>query len=123
MKWKVGSNLRKVRRDSLLRTDNTDSNSFERRTRQSQSVGPPVILSSRNEENSSSNSDVDYSNNQENTTWKRTGFQSHPQPIPVSKSHQFITSSQSGSQFDRPEWQRALIDRRRAATNEIKPES
>ncbi len=94
---KVGSNLRKVRRDSkiyyldyqwnfdggvfcfvwkgLLRTDDANSNSNDQRSRQSQSVGPPVKSLGINDDNSSSNSDLEYFNNRENITWKPTGFQ------------------------------------------------
>jgi hypothetical protein len=89
----VGSNLRKVRRDSkryprdcqqnlndfvfkgLVKTDNVNSNSNDRRSRQSQSVGPSVKSYEINGDNSSLNSDVEYSNNRENITWKPTGFQ------------------------------------------------
>jgi hypothetical protein len=47
----------------------------EPRTRQSQSVGPPVKQLSTEEENSSSNSDVEFVNNRDHIAWKRTGFQ------------------------------------------------
>ncbi|CAF2992878.1 unnamed protein product, partial [Rotaria sp. Silwood2] len=116
---KVGSNLRKVRRDSSSKADNIDSNSYVERRRQSRSLGPPVMPSARTEETSSITSDNEYLNNQNNNTSKRPEFQTGQNAVPVSKSHQFITgSSQSGSQFDKPEWQRALIERRRTAAVE-----
>lgn len=44
--------------------------------------------------------------------------------MPISKSHQFIISpSQSGLSLQRPEWQRDLIERRRAAANGNKTQS
>jgi hypothetical protein len=56
--------------EGLLRTD--DENSHSSKSRQSQSVGPPVISSARNNDASSS-SGTDYVNTQNNKTWKRTG--------------------------------------------------
>lgn len=109
----VGSKLRKVRRDSLLKTPERDSIQSERRSRQSQSVEPIVRTSNANENNSQSNS------NNNNTQWKPTGYQARPDPMPISKSHQFIGTRT----HERPEWQRALIDRRRLADNSIKSDS
>jgi len=44
--------------------------------------------------------------------------------VPLSKSHQFISSSsQSGLQSDKPEWQRDLSKRRRTGANGIIPQS
>ncbi|CAF1311797.1 unnamed protein product [Rotaria sp. Silwood1] len=113
---KVGMNLRKVRRDSLLKANNTDSDSYVERTRQSRSLGPRVMIPAGTEDTSSITSDNEYLNNQNNNTWKRSGYQTGPTTVPVSKSHQFITgSSQTNSQFDKPEWQHTLIERRRTA--------
>ncbi|CAF3626393.1 unnamed protein product [Rotaria sp. Silwood1] len=68
------------------------------------------------EDTSSITSDNEYLNNQNNNTWKSSGYQTGPTTVPVSKSHQFITgSSQTNSQFDKPEWQHTLIERRRTA--------
>jgi hypothetical protein len=59
----------------LSKTDNTNSNSYEQQSRQSQSVGAPISPSMRYDENSSSNSEVEYVNNRDNIQWKRTGYQ------------------------------------------------
>lgn len=50
----------------------------------------------------------------------RVFFSKRPDPIPISKSHQFIGSSQTNGGSGKPDWQRALIDRRRAGANEKK---
>ncbi|CAF0766231.1 unnamed protein product [Adineta steineri] len=111
------SKLRRTKND-ISEQDETNSNSSNRRSRQSQSLGPPVMSTGRNQDMSSSNSDEDFPNHRNNTPWKPTGFQARSTVNPVSKPHQFITSaSQSGSQLTEPDWKRELIKRRQNGAN------
>ncbi|CAF2053369.1 unnamed protein product [Rotaria magnacalcarata] len=115
---KIGSNLRKVRRDSLLKTEETDSNFDVERSRQSRSLGRPVIVPTRTEELSLI-SDGEYSNNQNSRTSKRLESERSPSVVPVTKSHQFTASSSTmNSHYGKPDWQRALVERRRTGAAE-----
>lgn len=87
----MGSNLRKVRRDSkenmelicriiftligLLKLDNENLNISEERSRRNASLGPPVMSSIRDEENSISASTSEYINDGNNNIWKKSGSQ------------------------------------------------
>jgi hypothetical protein len=57
----------------LIRSDNANSN--DQRSRQSQSVGPPIRSYEVNGDDSSLSSDLEYGNNRESAPWKPTGFQ------------------------------------------------
>ncbi|UJR34238.1 hypothetical protein I4U23_021643 [Adineta vaga] len=107
---RVGSNLRKVGRDNIRETENANDKFSNRRSRQSQSLGAPVLLSEKTDQNRS---------------WQRTGYVTHLSAMPTSISHQFISSSSqsTSSATGRPEWQRALINRRRGLTDETNSDS
>ncbi|CAF1606095.1 unnamed protein product, partial [Adineta ricciae] len=95
------NNLRKVRRDNEMKEEENNENdtSINRRSRHSQSVGAPVMPT-------------------EQRSWRRTGYETRSSIVPVSKTHQFISAaSQSTTNVERPEWQRALIRRRQGLTD------